>query len=140
MGFFFILSLFSVVALLNKLDGKFYRIKVFLMNRDFHLVKNERFITFITSFIRFMAWISLLLPVLALGVWSAGLIVRARSQGIKPAAGICVFFVGCAIICLIANFSKLKWDYFRYTRATGLLFVMAFVFLSAYQFVSVFLT
>ena len=140
MGFFFFLSLLSVMALLNKMDGKFYRIKVFLMNRDFHLIKNQHLITCITTFIRIMAWISLALPLMALCVWSAGLIVRAKSQGIKPAGGICVFMVGSAMICFLANFFKLKWNYYRYTRGTGIYFVMTFVFLTCYQFVAVFLT
>ncbi len=35
MGFFFVFSLFCVFFLLNKLDGKFFRMKVYIMNRDF---------------------------------------------------------------------------------------------------------
>jgi len=78
-GFFFVLSLFAVFLLLNQLDGKIFRMKIFLMNRDFKLVKNERVVTCFTYFIRLMTWFALAIPFLALGVWTAGLLVRANN-------------------------------------------------------------
>jgi hypothetical protein len=40
MGFFFFLSMLSVLFLLDQLNGRIFRLKTFLMNRDFNLVRN----------------------------------------------------------------------------------------------------
>jgi hypothetical protein len=48
MGFFFIFSLISVFFLLNQLGGRIFRMKIFLMNRDFNLVRNETVIKIFT--------------------------------------------------------------------------------------------
>jgi hypothetical protein len=80
-GFFFVLSLLAVFLLMNQLDGKIFRMKIFLMNRDFHLIKNEKFVTCFTLFIRLMTWFALSIPFLALGIWTAGLLFRAKNNG-----------------------------------------------------------
>ena len=96
-GFFFVFSLLAVFLLLNQLDGKIFRIKIFLMNRDFHLIKNEKVVTCFTYFIRLMTWFALAIQLLALGVWTAGLLVRAKNQGRPYVAGITVVLVGAAL-------------------------------------------
>ena len=77
MGFFFFLSILSVLFLLDQLDGRIFRMKIYLMNRDYNLVRNQHVITAITYFIRGISWFAITLPFLALGVWAAGLIIRA---------------------------------------------------------------
>jgi hypothetical protein len=38
LGFFFVLMLGCIFILLNQVGGNLFRLKIFLMNRDFHLV------------------------------------------------------------------------------------------------------
>ena len=83
MGFFFFLSILSVLFLLDQLDGRIFRMKIYLMNRDYNLVRNQHVITAITYFIRGISWFAITLPFLALGVWAAGLIIRALDQGVN---------------------------------------------------------
>jgi hypothetical protein len=139
MGFFFVLSLFSVLFLMDKLNGKFFRMKIFIMNRDFHLMKNPKVITFVSYFIRGMSWFAVLLPFLALGVWSAGLIVRAVTAKIRPTAGITVLLIGCALFCLLEMMFRLKWANYRFDWKNGLLFFMTWIFLTGYQFTATFI-
>lgn len=138
MGFFFVFSLICVFMLLNQLDGKFFRMKIYLMNRDFQLVRNPKIITAVSYFIRAMSWFSLFLPFLALGVWSAGLIARAVTSKTRATAGIVVFLVGSALISLLAMFFRLKWANFRFDMRNGICFFLTWLFLTAYQFVAVF--
>ena len=67
-----------VFLLLDQVDGKLFRLKIFLMNRDFDLIQSEGFVVFLNWILRFLSWISLLMPFIALSVWAAGLLVRAR--------------------------------------------------------------
>lgn len=138
MGFFFVFSLFCVFLLLNQLDGKFFRMKIFLMNRDFHLVRNPKVVIAVSYFIRAMSWFSLLLPFLALGTWTAGLIARAVTSKARATAGITVFLVGTALFCLLAVMFRLKWANYRFDWKNGLFFVLTWFFLTGYQFVAVF--
>lgn len=112
--------------------------KIFLMNRDFNLVKNPKVIQGITIFIRAMSWFFLLLPFLSLLVWAAGLIAHAVYAEERPTGGICVFFVGLSLFCLLSNFFRLKWNNYTYDWVNGLYFAFTFVFLTCYQFVAVF--
>ena len=38
LGFFAVLILICIFTLLNQVDGKIFRLKIFLMNRDFNLL------------------------------------------------------------------------------------------------------
>lgn len=140
MGFFFVLSLLSVFFLLNQLNGRIFRMKIFLMNRDFHLVKNPRVISALTQFIRLMSWFSLSLPFLALGVWAAGLIARAVSAKEKPSGGITVALTGASFFCFMSCFFRVKWNHYKFDMWSGIYFCLTFLFLTAYQFVSIFLS
>ena len=138
MGFFYVFSLFCVFFLLNQLDGKFFRMKIFLMNRDFHLVRNPKIVIAISYFIRAMSWFSLLLPFLALGTWTAGLIARAVTSKMRATAGITVFLVGAALFFILAMMFRLKWANYRFDWLNGLFFALTWIFLTSYQFVCVF--
>ena len=138
-GFFFVLSLLAVFFLLNQLDGKVFRMKIFLMNRDFHLVKSEAVVKCFTKFIRLMTWFALSIPFLALGVWTAGLLVRAKNQGIPSVAGITVALVGAALFFFLLNFFRIKWNHFKFDIKCALYFCLTFLFLTGYQFVAIFL-
>jgi hypothetical protein len=138
-GFFFVLSLLAVFFLMNQLDGKIFRMKIFLMNRDFNLVKNERVIKCFTYFIRLMTWFALSIPFLALAVWTAGLLVRAKNQGIPYVAGITVALVGAALFFFLLNFFRIKWNHFKFDFKCALYFCLTFFFLTGYQFVAIFL-
>lgn len=139
LGFFFAFALISVVLLLDQLHGNFFRMKIFLMNRDFNLAKNEHVIKCITIFIRVISWFSILLPMLALGVWGAGLIIRAKDFDTPPAAGICVILVGASLFFLLMTFFTLKWNRYSFDIKNGIYFIMTFVCLTAYQFTAIFM-
>ncbi len=114
--------------------------KIFLMNRDFHLVRNEKVIQALTYFIRIMSWFSLSLPFLALGVWAAGLIAKAISAKEKPSGGITVALTGAALFCFLQCFFRVKWNHYKFDLWSALYFCMTFVLLTAYQFVSIFMS
>jgi len=99
-----------VYLLLNQVDGKLFRIKIFLMNRDFHLVENEGFIIFLNFLLRILTWLSLLMPFLAMAIWAAGLLVKARDYGDEPVAGICVLMIGFAFFFFSYGTLKIKWN------------------------------
>jgi hypothetical protein len=77
LGFFAMAILGCVFILLNQVDGKIFRLKIFLMNRDFSLISSAGFIVFINFILGWISWMSLLMPFIALAVWSAGLIIRS---------------------------------------------------------------
>lgn len=131
-GFFFVLSLAFVLLVLDKLDGRVFRMKVFLMNRYFHLVRNPIIVKSLTIFIRMVLWFAVFLPFIALTVWSAGLIVKAAHNDDKIGGGICVFLVGLALINFVGNFLRMKWNYFHFDWVNGVYFVLTFIFLTAY--------
>ena len=131
-GFFFVLSLAFVLLVLDKLDGRVFRMKVFLMNRYFHLVRNPIIVKSLTILIRMVLWFAVFLPFIALTVWSAGLIVKAAHTDDKIGGGICVFLVGLALINFVGNFLRMKWNYFHFDWVNGVYFVLTFIFLTAY--------
>jgi hypothetical protein len=47
------------------------------MNRDFHLVENDGFVVFLNFVLRILSWVSLIMPIVSLAVWAAGLIIKA---------------------------------------------------------------
>jgi hypothetical protein len=138
MGFFFGLSLLSVFFLLDQLNGRIFRMKIFLMNRNFNLIQNHYVIAGISYFIRMMSWLAITLPFLALGVWTAGLIYRQSILGGQPAAGITVALVGAALFFFLLNFYHLKWNFYRFDIRNLAYFALTFICLTAYQFVAVF--
>ena len=140
LGFFYFLMLACVFMLLNQLDGKIFRIKTYLMNRDFHLVESEGFVKFLTRLLNGLSWISLLMPFMALAVWAAGLIIRARDFGKVPVGGICVLLVGMAFFFFAIAIFSIKWNHYTMGNLSAIQFCMAFFCLTAYQFVAIFLT
>lgn len=78
MGFFALAILGCVFILLNQVDGKMFRLKIFLMNRDFNLAQNEGFVKFVNFILNILSWLSLLMPFIAIAIWASGLIIRAR--------------------------------------------------------------
>lgn len=77
MGFFFAFSLICVFFLLNQLNGRLFRMKIYIINRDLQLLRfcSPKVSMGVTYFLQGMTWFSILFPVLALGVWTAGIIV-----------------------------------------------------------------
>ena len=113
--------------------------KIFLMNRDFQLIKNEKVVKCFTYFIRLMTWFALSIPFLALGVWTAGLLVRAKSKGSPYVAGITVALVGASLFFFLLNFFRIKWNSYRLDLKCAIYFCLTFFFLTAYQFVAIFM-
>jgi drug/metabolite transporter (DMT)-like permease len=85
-----------------------------------------------------MSWFSILLPILALLVWSAGLIARAVSAKVRATAGITVLLVGLSLICFLIVFFRLKWARHQFDWKNGIFFFLTWAFLTGYQFVCVF--
>lgn len=106
--------------------------KIYLMNRDFYLVNNQHVITALTYFIRLMSWFAITLPFLALGVWAAGLIVRAINGGVSAAAGITVALVGLALFFFLLYFFRIKWNNYKFDLRSGIYLVMTFLCFTAY--------
>jgi len=74
---FFLLSLGSVIFLLENVDGKFLHIQEFLMARRLHFVTSERLILHLTSFLKVLSWLYIFLPFLILLFWSFSLLYYA---------------------------------------------------------------
>jgi hypothetical protein len=132
MGFFFGLSLISVFFLLDQLNGKVFRMKIYLLNRDFQLVNNQHVITALTFFIKLMSWFAISLPFLALAVWAAGLIARAIQGGASASAGITVALVGMSLFFFLLYFFRIKWNNYKFDIISGVYLVMTFLCITAY--------
>ena len=139
LGFFFFLMFGCILVLLNQVDGKLFRIKIFLMNRDFHLLNNDGFVRVIAWILKMMSWLSLLLPFMSLGVWAAGLLIKAADYGEKPTGGICVLLVGMAFFWFCLGVFKIKWNHYQFTIFNGLCLFLCFLHFTGYQFVSIFM-
>jgi hypothetical protein len=138
-GIFFALSLFGVLVVLDKLSGRVFRVKTFLLNRSFDSVKDPRILKCLTVTIRMTAWLAVILPVLALFVWTAALIAQSRLAGNKGGGGICVLMLGCSLLCFLGNIARMRWNHHEFDWLNGVYFVMTFFFLTAYQFVAVYI-
>jgi hypothetical protein len=139
MGFFFALSTLSVVFLLDQLNGRVFRMKIYLMNRDFSLVTNPHVIAALTTFIKLMSWFAISLPFLALGVWAAGLIARAINGNGTASAGITVALVGMSLFFFLLYFFRIKWNNYKFDLLSGIYLMLTFLCITAYQFVAVFM-
>lgn len=131
--------LVCIFFLLNQVDGKMFRLKTFLMERNFSLIDNEGLIRFVNFTLSGLIWISLVLPLLGLGVWSAGLIIRAQDLNDVPIGGICVILVGIAFIFFTFGILMIKWNNYRFRFVNGFCIVTALALMTAYQYVVVFL-
>jgi hypothetical protein len=137
MGFFCALILACIFILLNQVDGKFLRLKLFLMNRSFYLIEDERLINFVNWNLRVLVWISYSLPFLTLGVWAAGLILRAKDYGITPLGGISVILIGFALLLFAYAVMNIKWNSYAFGYLSGACFFFSLVCITIYQFLVV---
>lgn len=102
------------------------------MNRDFDLITNEGLIRFVNVMLTCLSWISICLPVLAIAVWSAGLIERSMDFDEMPIGGVCVALAGAAFILFTFGVLKIKWNNYRFTFINGLCIFLAFCGLTTY--------
>jgi len=102
------------------------------MNRDFDLIHHDGLIRFINYMLRILSWISLIMPLLALAVWSAGLIIRATDFNKEPVGGICVLLVGAAFFFVTFGVFSIKWNNYQFKTFNGVCFAVAFTCLTAY--------
>jgi hypothetical protein len=134
LGFFALLALALIFILLNEVDGKPFRLKIFLMNRDFNLLQNDGLVRFVNFTLRFITWMSYLLPFLSIAVWAAGLIIRAKDFNQSPVAGVTVILIGSALLLFIYGVCKIKWNNYSFGFQSGLCFLLSFCLLTTYQF------
>lgn len=132
LGFFAFAILICIFFLLNQVDGKPFRLKIFLMNRDFSLLKSEFLVKFVNFNLSFVTWLSYLLPFLSLSVWAAGLIIRANDFGTSPVGGISVILVGCSFMLFTYGILRIKWNNYQIGVLSGVCFLLAFSCLTAY--------
>lgn len=116
-----------------------FRLKLFLMNRDFHLVQNDGFVVFLNFVLRMLSYLSLLMPIMALGVWAAGLIIKARDFDQTPVGGISVLLVGFTFFWFVFGVFKIKWNNYQFNSFNVICFSISFASFTAYQFVVIFL-
>ena len=76
LGFFAFFSMLAVAGLMNKLDGRIFRLRIFMTNREFHLLERPKFKKMVNLLLRALSWIFVLMPFIALGVWTAGLLIK----------------------------------------------------------------
>lgn len=132
LGFFCLFILLCVFFLLNQVDGKIFRLKIFFMNRDFNLVKNDNIIVLINVILGMLSWLSLCMPMIALAVWASGLIIRAKDYHIEPTGGISVLLVGTSFYFFIFAVFKIKWNNYQFKVLNGVCLFLAFCFFTAY--------
>jgi hypothetical protein len=139
LGFFFFLMLGCVFILLNQVDGNIFRLKFFLMNRDFHLVQNDGFVVFLNFVLRILSYVSLLMPIISLAVWASGLIIKAKDFNSSAVGGISVLLVGFTFFWFTFGVLKIKWNNYQFNNFNVLCFLLAFGSFTAYQFVVIFM-
>lgn len=83
------------------------------MNRKFNVMSNERLVRFVNFILRILSWISFVMPLLALVVWTAGLIIRATDFDFVPVGGICVLMVGLALFFFTFGIFQIKWSNYQ---------------------------
>jgi len=86
-----------------------------------------------------MSWFAICLPFLSLGIWAAGLIVRAIHGNGTASAGITVALVGMSLFFFLLYFFRIKWNNYKFDLLSAIYLVFTFLFITAYQFVAVFM-
>lgn len=61
-----------------------------------------------------LSWISLIMPVLSLAVWAAGLIIRAKDYNVTPLGGISVLLIGMGLLSFTFGILKIKWNNYSF--------------------------
>jgi hypothetical protein len=82
--------------------------------------------------LRMLSWLSLIMPVLSLAVWSAGLIIRSKDFHMSPIGGICVALVGLALMFVIFAVFKIKWDNYQFKVLNGVCLFLGFALFTCY--------
>lgn len=76
---FFVVSLALVFLLLEQVNGKFIRLRQFLLNREFQIITSEKAVLVVNGFLKVITIFFIMLPVISLIIWAAGLIVLRTS-------------------------------------------------------------
>jgi hypothetical protein len=132
LGFFCVCMLGCVYFLLNQVDGHILRVGIFLMNREFNLLKSDGTVLFLNYMLGALSWLSLLMPLVTLAVWGSGMIIRAKDFGEMPIGGIGILLCGLAFYFFTFAFLKLKWNMYQFKILNGVAFGLAFALLTAY--------
>jgi hypothetical protein len=138
-GLFSFFSFIAIILFLNQIDGRLDRITNYLNNREFSLTKNEKLIRFVNGVLKAFCVLSFFLPLISMAVWVAGLIV-GRPPGSEPVAGIAVALLAASFATFTLSVMGIKWNYFTFSRGSGILLVAAFLSLQAYKYVVLFMT
>lgn len=109
-----------------------FRLKIFLMNRDFLLITNPKLISFINVILGILCWVFLLLPFIAIAVWSWGLIIRSSNLDKSLRGGLCVLTVGLSFILYDFGMMNIKWNNYRFTKNNMIVLAVAHLSLTAY--------
>ncbi len=116
------------------------RLRQFLTNRHFSLIKNEGLIRCVNTFLKALCWIFIMLPVISLLVWSVGLILSRKKNGESIIGGIAVLLVGLSLLSFAYSIFKIKWNHYRMTKPNMISLCLAFIFFTTYQFVATLMT
>ena len=109
-----------------------FRLKIFLMNREFLLIKNETLISVINFILGLLCWVFLLLPFIALAVWGFGLIIRSANLDESVMGGVSVLVVGVALILYDFGMMNIKWNNYRFTKMNIFVIALAHIFYTVY--------
>jgi len=132
LGVFFFLSTLCIFLLLEQVRGKLIRLRQFLTNRHFSLIKSPGLISCVNGLLKFICWVFLLLPFITLGVWSAALMHSRIKNGESPIGGIAVLLVGLAFFFFFFGILKIRWNNYRMNKSNLIAFSLAFAFFTSY--------
>jgi len=136
LGAFFLLSVACVFLLLEQVNGKIYRLRQFLNNRQFHLLQGEGAIKCVNGFLKVLIYLFLLMPFASLAVWALAMAFLREKSDEKPVGGMAIFLVGLSFIFFLYGIFKIRWQSYRLTKQCLFSLFMAFACFTGYQFVA----
>jgi len=132
LGIFFMLSLSGEFLLFEQVSGNLSRLRQFLMNREFHLIKNPSLVKCVNGFLKVICYMFLLLPTLTLIVWGTMMINLAIRDDRKPIGGIAIILVGQAFNWFVYSIFKIRWHNYRLSKQTVICMFISFAFFISY--------
>ena len=132
LGVFFLFALTGEFLLFEQVNGNLRRVRQFLMNRQFNLIKNPRVIGCVNGFLKVVCYLFMFLPIITLAVWAAAMTILAGKEDRKPVGGIAIVLVGMAFNFFVYSVFKIRWQNYRLSKQTIVCMLIAFILFVSY--------
>jgi hypothetical protein len=141
LGFLFTVQLICAFALLNRLNGRPWRMDTFFyfVPMDLDLAKHQ----FVNAYLRVVGWSMLVAPIITLIVWSVLLIHENESNSdVKEymSAGASLFFLGLSFGLAGYTVLRIKWNNYRMKTIHMILVAISYISFTLWQFLTLYLS